>query len=113
MVCHSTAMVGKEKNIGKQILKLFVYTSLGVGLSSVIYRENTRMYLRCMGKSEWFVFDLQNPFLLFVGGAGIKLKFLNPFRLSVNIVLYAFILVVPILYYKIFRQEQDTSIEGM
>ena len=108
-------MLGRENNIGRQIMKLSLLTSLGIGLTSLIYRENIKMFLFCMGKMEWLVFDLQNPFLPFVGGAGITLKFFNPFRLSVNTVAFAFIIVVPILYYKIFkfRQKQDNSIEGM
>ena len=115
VVCQAATMVGREKDFGHQIVCLSVCTSLGIGLTSLIYRENMRMFLECMGKSEWFILDLQNPFLTIVGGSAIKLNFFNPFRLSVNTVVFAFFVVVPILYYKIFRfrQKQDTSIAGM
>jgi hypothetical protein len=106
--------MGKEKQIGNQILKLSFYTSLGIALLSLKYRENTSYFLFCMGKMELFYFDLKHPFSPPLRGAYIKLPLFNPFRLSVNIVGYAFFVVIPILYYKIFkfRQKQDTSIKG-
>ena len=68
-----------------------------------------------MGRMELFVLDLSNPFLPLIGGDIIKLPFTNPFRLCIYFVLYAFILVVPFCYYKIFkfRQNQNISIKGM
>ena len=73
-----------------------------------------RMFLDCMGRGEWFLFDLENPFLPFDGGVAIKLGFFNPFRLSTNIVAFAFIFVVPVFYFKIFlfRKKQDSSVQG-
>ena len=81
---------------------------------SLIYRESTFNFLFCMGKMEMFYFDLKLPFSPPIGGAGIKLPFFNPFRLSVNMVGYTFIFVVPLLYYKIFkfRKKQDNSVQG-
>ena len=114
-MCNAGAMVGKEKFIGNQIEKLTVSTSMMLGLLSFIYRDYNHNFLFCMGKMELIYFDLKNPFSPPVGGAGIKLDFFNPFRLSVNAVLYAFIGVVPALYYKIFkfRQQLDSSVSGM
>ena len=82
---------------------------------SLIYRESTFNFLSCMGKMEMFYFDFRHPFSTPIGGTGIKLPFFNPFRLSVNMVGYTFIFVVPLLYYKIFkfRQKQDNSVQGM
>ena len=82
---------------------------------SLIYRESTINFLFCMGKMEIFYFDFKLPFSPPIGGAGIKLPFFNPFRLSVNMVGFTFIFVVPVLYYKIFkfRQKQDNSVQGM
>ena len=107
--------MGKEKQFGNHILKLSLYTSLGIGLLSLKYRENTSYFLFCMGKMELFYFDLKHIFSPTLGGAGIKLPFFNPFRLSVNMVGFTFIFVVPVLYYKIFkfRQKQDNSVQGM
>jgi hypothetical protein len=113
-VCHATHMLGREKYLGNQTIKFSVLLSMGIGLASLIYRENTVIYLLCMGKSELMIFSLQHPFLPIEGGSGIKLNFFNPFRLSVNTIGYAFMVVVPVLYFKIFkfRMKQDTSVEG-
>ena len=115
VVCHATAMIGREKNIGKQIIRLSVSTSVGISLLSLLYRDHTFHYLFCMGRMESFYFDIESPFSSLSGGAGIKLDFFNPFRLSVNIVGYSFLFVVPTLYAKIFqfRKLQDTSISGI
>ena len=68
-----------------------------------------------MGKMERFYFDLKHPFSPPIGGTGIKLPFLNPFRMIANMVGYTFIFVVPLLYFKIFkfRQKQDNSVQGI
>ena len=68
-----------------------------------------------MGRMELFVFDLRNPFLPLIGGDILKLPVSHPFRLSIYLVAYAFLFVVPFCYYKIFkfRQKQDISIKGM
>ena len=115
MVCHAQAMVGRQKNIGRQIVKIPICTSIGIGLASFIYRMNTDTFLTCMGRMELLVFDLSNPFIPLIGGDIIKLPMSNPFRLCIYVVAYAFLLVVPFCYYKIFkfRQKQDISIKGM
>ena len=114
MVCHATSMLGREKYLGNQTIKFSVLLSMGIGLASLIFGENAVIFLLCMGKSELMNFSLQNPFLPLEGGSGIKLNFFNPFRLSVNTVGYAFMVVVPVLYFKIFkfRMKQDTSVAG-
>ena len=114
MVCHAEAMVGKEKIIGRQIVIIPTSTSIGFGFTACILGESTRTFLSCMGKMELFIFDLSNPFLPFLGGDILKLPKLNLFRLSIYFVGYAFIVIVPILYYKIFmfRKKQDMSITG-
>ena len=89
--------------------------ALGLGLLSILHRDSMRMYLDCMGKNELFIFDLEHVFLPSVGGAGIKLKLFAPFRLTVNIISFAFILIVPCFYWKIFkfRKIQDSSVSGI
>ena len=111
VVCHSTAMIGREKKVGSHILMMSVCTSLAIGLASFVNREDVHMFLTCMGKEEWFIYDLKTPFVPYVGGENIKF---NPFRFSMYVVGYTFIAVVPILYHNIFkfRQIQDTSIKG-
>ena len=95
MVCHAQAMVGRQKNIGRKIVKIHICTSIGIGLASFIYRINTETFLTCMGRMELFVFDLSDPFLPLIGGDLIKLPLSNPFRLGIYVVGYAFILVLP------------------
>ena len=114
MVCHATAMVGREKSVGEHILHLSLYVSLGIGLASLLYRENCYIFLACMGKMELFVLDLESPFLPFVGGKLVKLSFMNPFRFCANVVGFSFIVIVPILYFLIFqfRLYQDTHVQG-
>ena len=108
-------MIGREKLLGNQILRFSIYTPLVFGLLAFYYKENTLPFLFCMGKMEWFYFDLHFPISNQIGGAGVTLEFFNPFRISVNIIGYSFIIIVPTLYYKIFkfRKVQDTSILGM
>ena len=108
-------MVGKERTVGKEMLLCCVCLALSMGLLANLHRQKMRMYLDCMGKNELFVFDLEQVFLPYVGGAGIKLKLYAPFRLTVNSISFAFILVVPCFYWKIFkfRKIQDSSVPGI
>ena len=114
MVCHAQAMLGRQKHIGRQIVKIPVCTSIGIGLASLIHSRHTQTFLTCMGRMELFVLDLRNPFLHLIGGDIIKLPLFYPFRLSIYAVGYAFIFIVPFCYYKIykFRQRQDLAIRG-
>ena len=114
MVCHAQSMIGKQKNIGRQIVKMSICTSFGIGLASFIQRRNTQTFLTCMGQMELFVFDLNRPLPPLIGGDIIKLPVSHPFRLCIYVVGYAFLLIVPFCYYKIFkfRQKQDISIRG-
>ena len=91
-------MVGREKSVGEHILHLSLYISLGLGLASLLFRENCYIFLACMGKMELFVVDLENPFLPFVGGEIIKLNLFHPFRFCANVVGFSSIVIVPILH---------------
>jgi hypothetical protein len=108
-------MVGKETKVGNQIRDLVVLFSIGIGISSHVYSENTFIYLLCMGREEKFEFNFDNFFQEFVGGIHFKLEMIHPFRFSVNVAAFSFILVVPILYHKIFNfmKAQNTNIKGM
>ena len=114
VVCHAAAMVGREKSVGEHILHLSLYISLGLGLASLLFRENCYIFLACMGKMELFVVDLKNPFLPFDGGKIMKLSLFNPFRFCCNVVGFSFVVIVPILYFLIFqlRLYQDTHVQG-
>ena len=107
-------MVGREKSVGQRILHLSLYIPLGIGLASWLYRENCNIFLACMGKMELFVLDLENPFLPFIGGEMIKLSLFHPFRFCANVVAFSFTVIVPILYFLIFRFRlyQDTHVLG-
>ena len=114
MVCHAGSMVGLEKIVGEKILHCSVCVALGMGLATIPHRDSMRMYLDCMGRSEWFLLNLANIFSPSVGGTGIRLGFFNPFRLIANINIFSFILLVPCLYLRIFifRNIQDRRIAG-
>ena len=115
VVCKAKEIIGREKQIGNQILKISIFISLWIGLMSLIYRDTHFAFLFCMGKAEMFYINLHHPFSPLIGGTAIKLPFLNPFRMIANMVGYTFIFVVPLLYFKIFkfRQKQDNSVQGM
>ena len=115
MVCHASTIIGREKDLGQKIQDLTVYLSVGLGVISLVYRESIIVFLLCMGKEEMFRFDLENFFQQSMGRMGIKLTFFHPFRLSVNMIIFSFIFVVPILYNWIFkfRKKQDTNIQGI
>ena len=115
MVCHAANMIGREKDLGQTIQNLTVFVSLGLGVISYFYGESTHIFLLCMGKEEMFRFDLDNFFEQSMGGMGIQLTFFHPFRLSVNMSIFSFIFVAPILYNMIFkfRKKQDTNIQGI
>ena len=93
---------------------MLLSSSLCIGLISLLYLDKMRIYLRCLGREEIFEMDLSSVFEEVEGGMGTRLPFSNPYRLSTNIAGCLFILVVPLLYYKIFifRQNQDFSIRG-
>ena len=114
MVCHASSMIGVEKKVGAKILKYSACLAMCMGLATVMYKDSMRMYLDCMGKNELFIFDMEDMFLPPVGGAGISLGFFNPFRLTVNFMMYAFVFLVPWLYFRIFkfRQTQDRNVTG-
>ena len=114
VVCHAAALVGREKNVRQHILRLTINVPIGIGIASWLYRENVHIFLNCMGKMELFMFNLDNPFQPFVGGWLIKLSLLNPFRFCVNAVSFSFTVVVPILYFNIFkfRLYQDANAPG-
>ena len=85
-----------------------------MGIISFFYRENTLLYLLCMGREEWFKFDLQNIPRHIPSGVGLNMALYHPYRMLQNINLSLFIFVVPLLYYKIytFRNQQDISVKG-
>ena len=51
-MCHATKMIGQEKKVGTFIIQLTALCSFGVGILSIMYRENTHTVLLCMGKEE-------------------------------------------------------------
>ena len=94
---------------------MLVSTSVIIGLTSLIQKEHTHMYLLRMGRQEKFIIDLENVFQPFIRGIETTLPFFNPFRLSLHIAVFSFFFIVPVLYCRIvmFRKRQDTSIKGI
>ena len=114
MVCHARAMLGREKEIANQILRVSIMTPCAMSFLSLLHREHTFQVLFCMGRMEQFYYHLRFPFSNQIGGAGITLKFFHPFRISVNVFTFSFFIVVPVLYSRIFkfRKSQDELISG-
>ena len=114
MVCHPTEMVGNEKKAGKVIMDLTAAFSVSIGCMSIVYRDNGHVFLLCMGSEEGFKFNMENMSHKFVGGAGYNMELSHPFRVLLNVAIFSFVIVVPLLYYKIFkfRKDQDISVQG-
>ena len=114
-MCFGTNLIGREVLIGKIILGWLSISSGLIGVSSFIYKDSLLVYLFCMGQEEVFRYKLPNMLECVKSGLGARLNFFNPYRLGFNFAIFLFILVVPILYYKIFqfRRNQDASIRGI
>jgi hypothetical protein len=115
VVCHVGPMMGRENQIGNLILNLLVSTSVVMGLGSLLQPGHTHVYLLCMGRQEHFIMDLENIFQPFIRGIETTLPIYHPFRLGMHLSVFSFILIVHILYFKIFmfRRFHDTSVKGI
>ena len=113
MVCHSSAIAGREKIFGGKLRNLLILISLVIAMFSIFYADNIFIFLLCMGKEERFYQEItgQKPGI----GTNTNLNMSNPFKQSINLVICLFIFVVPFLYFKIFmfRRNQDMSIQGI
>ena len=98
---------------GEGVICVFLCNS--IGLVSILYRDSNHLFLLCMGREEVFKHNLADFTKEFVGGASLKMGIIHPYRLLVNILSLSFIVLVPIIYYKIFtfRKIQDISVSGM
>ena len=112
MVCHSSAIAGREKNVGKTVQDLLILLSVGIGIDSIFYSDSILIFLHCMGKEERFYLEIlgQKPGT----GTFIRLEILSPFRLICISAVFSSQFVVPIFYCKIFkfRKKQDKGIQG-
>ena len=112
MVCHSSAIIGREKKVGTTVLDLLILISVGIAIESFYYSDSILIFLLCMGKEERFYLEIsgQKPGT----GTFTRLQISNPFRLSFLIAGFLYVFVVPILYYKIFkfRKKRDNSVQG-
>ena len=94
---------------------MFILTLVSIVIVSILYRNNTHIYLLCMGREEAFKHDLGDFTKEVGGGVSMKMELLHPFRILLNISTLSFIVLVPVLYYKIFtfRKFQDSSVQGL
>ena len=115
MVCHGVQLRGKEKRIGKAVHYFLLFNMLLIGILSLPFANNVLLFLLCMGREEHFVMDLENPHYTKIKGVGIALPFFHPYRLLVNVTVFAFFLIVPFLYLRIFtfRWTHDSNIKGI
>ena len=101
MVCHSSAIAGREKNVGKTVRDLLILISVGIAFESIFYSDSILIFLHCMGKEERFYLEIlgQKPGT----GTFTRLEILSPFRLSYISAGFSFLFIVHIFYYKIFK----------
>ena len=115
MVCKAVLVVKLgEKRVSRTIFNINLLAPVVIALMTLLHLQNLRLYLKCVGKEEQFLFKFPSFFSNIPSGTSIKLPFLHPFRLAFNIIAFSFILVVPYFYYKIytFRESQATQVPG-
>ena len=101
--------------LGRHIAHAAVLIPSALGVSNFLFLNNIKTFLVCLGREEAFHHNLTG-FLDEKGGGGYyNLQFLHPFRLTANIIAFSFIVVLPFLYYKIFkfRERQDHTLKGI
>ena len=103
VVCCASQILGAENRIGNYIELAIAFLSSGFGSISVFYGNNSHILLLCMGREESFKYDFNNIFLAYDGGVAFNMRIIHPFRLSFNILLFIYVIIVPFLYYKIFK----------
>ena len=102
-------MLGAENRLGNQIQIVTAALSFGFGIMSAFYGNNSHILLLCMGREEAFKYNLEYTIGSYNGGVAFNMRLYHPFRLSFNIVLFIFVIIVPVLYYKVFRFRQDQA----
>ena len=115
MVCKAVLAF----NMGETVLASTVYKTtvclpFFFCIAAVPNLSKLRMFLICMGKEERFLFETSDFFANSKFGSSFKLPFMNPFRLSFNIIAFSFVFVVPSFYFLIykFRDSQNSSVPG-
>ena len=115
MVCKAiVALKIGEKVLAGIVYKFTVWIPILYGVATFFYLRKVRIFCICMGGEEQFLFDTSDFFANFQFGSSFKLPFLNPFRLSFNIIAFSFVFVVPSFYFLIykFRDSQNSSVPG-
>ena len=115
IVCCASQILGAENRIGKNIELTIAFLSFGFGSLSAYYGDNSHILLLCMGREESFKYDFKNISLVYNGGLAFNMRIIHPFRISFNILLFIYVIIVPFLYYKIFkfRKLQTNRIQGV
>ena len=115
MVCKAV----QAYNMGETVLASIVFKSticlpLFFGVASVPKLSKIRMYMICMGKEERFLFETADFYKHSTFGTAFKMPFWDPFRLAFNVLSFSFMIVVPMLYFLIykFRKSQTKSVQG-
>ena len=102
--------------LGRNLIHAAILIPSAVGLSNFLFLNNIKTFLVCLGREEAFHHNLTDFLDVEKGGGGYyNLHFLHPFRLTANFIAFSFILVLPSLYYKIFkfRDRQDHTLKGI
>ena len=115
MVCKAIlALKIGEKVLAGIVYKFTVWITILYGVTTFFYLRKVRIFCICMGGEEQFLFETSDFFANSKFGSSFKLPFLNPFRLSFNIIAFSFVFVVPSFYFLIykFRDSQNSSVPG-
>ena len=115
MVCKAIMAFNMgEKVLAGIVYKLTVFVPVIYGVSTAFYLNKTRLFLICMGQEESFSFEISDFFENSSFGTSLKLPFLNPFRLTFNVIAFSFVFVVPFFYFLIykFRKSQTSTVQG-
>ena len=115
MVCKAIlALRIGEKLLASIVYKFMVWIPILYGVTTFFYLRKVRIFCICMGGEEQFIFETSDFLANSKFGSSFKLPFLNPFRLSFNIIAFSFVVVVPSFYFLIykFRDSQNSSVPG-
>ena len=120
MVCKAIlALKIGEKWISQMIYRFTVWVPILYGFVTPFFFWKVRIFCICMGGEEQFLFNtsdfLATPYGIWNLGSSFKQSFLHPFRLTFNIIMFAFVFVVPVFYFLIykFRDSQNSKAPGL
>ena len=119
LVCkaETAERFGKTKLARLLTLVNFLVPTLMV-MGSIVCRDHVHYYTKCIGREEIYEFDLDHlengAKTLWDKGVTLSLPIYHPFRILSFLVLLSYIVVIPAVYFAIyrFRKKHDDMITG-